>query len=113
MKDVLRAYIKEIGQKGLLDEIPPNSRAVPRATLATDPWFQSPKSGSAIGSPRSSAPCRVASNNFIKQVIVQEENMKFSPSIKFQRAMPKNGRDSEQDPLSLLSVFPTLILNFN
>ncbi|CZT01032.1 uncharacterized protein RAG0_08861 [Rhynchosporium agropyri] len=93
-EDVLRAYIREIDQKGLLDDISPNSHTPPDAPgLNPEHWLDAVRTGSFINPPPSFSSFGPATDDSTtKEMVVREENMKFPHTIKMERPKPETRR---------------------
>ena len=95
----MRAYIREIDQKGLLDEMPLQSLGPAQQGVNPQHWLDNVHSA-----PPSEAPPAFESLNTptddgsTKELVVREENMKFPQSMKFERRKPETRhRDLEQE----------------
>ncbi|KAG4439928.1 hypothetical protein IFR05_004603 [Cadophora sp. M221] len=86
-KDVLRAYIREIDQKGLLDDVSPNPHTPPHtAGVNPERWLDAVRTGSSIDAPPSFSSIGAATDDSTaKEMVIREENMKFPQSIKTER----------------------------
>lgn len=106
-QDVLRAYIRQIDQEGLLEPVESDS-ALPRPPVGavTDRWLQnlqipSLQTGSSTavasvdGPPSFESLNTPTSDTTAKEMVVREDNMKFPPSMKLQRPKP----ESRAEPL--------------
>ncbi|RDW94785.1 hypothetical protein BP5796_00548 [Coleophoma crateriformis] len=86
-KDVLRAYIREIDQKGLLDEMPIDPKS-PSAQPGVNPdhWLDSVHSETSDEPPPSFHSLNTNSTDeSMKELVRKEDNMKFLPSLKTAR----------------------------
>ncbi|KFX98803.1 hypothetical protein O988_04193 [Pseudogymnoascus sp. VKM F-3808] len=88
-KDVLRAYIRQIDQNGLLEDVPVATKArQPVLSVNTQEWLeqvQSPASGSGPPSFNTSS-----TDSSIKELRVEEDNSKFLQSMKNERPKPES-----------------------
>ncbi|KAL2075385.1 hypothetical protein VTL71DRAFT_328 [Oculimacula yallundae] len=104
-KDVLRAYIREIDQKGLLDDVSPRSHTPPNTT-GVDPehWLDAVRTGASVDPPPSFSSIGAATDDSTaKEMVVREENMKFPQTIKMERPKPETRREgSSRGSLSQL-----------
>jgi hypothetical protein len=94
-KDVLRAYIREIDQKGLLDPSP--SPAPEPSGINPHQWLESVQpqaTGNSQASIDSSKTLR--SDDSKKEMIFREENMKFPASMKAEMMSSDSGRVNSQ-----------------
>jgi hypothetical protein len=102
-QDVLRAYIREIDQQGLLDETPPQLlMPAQQPGVASQHWLDNMHSSPA---PSEGAPPTFDSLNTptddgsAKEMVVREENMKFPQSMKFERRKPETRHSDLQRQL--------------
>ncbi len=91
----MRAYIREIDQKGLLDDdCLPNSHAPPRAGVNPERWLEAVHTGSTDDHPPSFRSLGTATDDSgAKELAIQEDNMKFPQSIKMERPKPETRND--------------------
>lgn len=100
-KDVLRAYIREIDQKGLLNEIPTDPQLPhPPVGTSTERWLESVQTGPSVPSvssedvPPSFDSLNTATDDSgAKEMVIREDNMKFPQSMKLERPKPETRRD--------------------
>lgn len=100
-QDVLRAYIREIDQKGLLNEVPTDLQLPPPPAGAnTDRWLESVQTLPSVHSassehiPTSSVSPNTATDDCrAKEMVIRENNLKFPPSMKLERPKPETIRD--------------------
>ncbi|OBT66848.1 hypothetical protein VE03_04012 [Pseudogymnoascus sp. 23342-1-I1] len=88
-KDVLRAYIRQIDQNGLLEDVPvaPKARQ-PVLSVNTQEWLEQVQSpASASGPPSFNT---TSSDSSIKELRVEEDNSKFLQSMKNERPKPES-----------------------
>lgn len=92
---MLRAYIREIDQQGLLDENPPkNQMNMPPQGVSTQRWLESVKTGSSLDPPPSFDSLNTATDDSgAKEMVIREDNMKFPQSMKLERPRPETRRD--------------------
>jgi hypothetical protein len=95
-QDVLRAYIREIDQNGLLDELPPDSQSTSPAGVNPERWLESVPAPKRSSYPEQLPPAfeslRIKSENTAaKEMVVHEDDFKFPLSIKSERARPETG----------------------
>ncbi|TVY33075.1 hypothetical protein LSUB1_G008435, partial [Lachnellula subtilissima] len=102
-KDVLRAYIREIDQKGRLDDIPrvgsPNG---PPQGVNPHLWLENAHTGSSIDTPPSLDSLNTPTDDSrAKEIAIREDNLKFPQSMKLERLQPEVRRDlgSLQQPV--------------
>ncbi|KAK0125650.1 hypothetical protein ONS96_009484 [Cadophora gregata f. sp. sojae] len=90
-KDVLRAYIREIDQKGLLDDVSPNPHTPPHGTgVNPERWLEAVRTGSSADPPPSFSSIGAATDDSTaKEMVIREDNMKFPQSIKRERPKPE------------------------
>ncbi|CAG8957121.1 hypothetical protein HYFRA_00009322 [Hymenoscyphus fraxineus] len=87
-KEVLRAYIREIDQNGLLNEIHPPS---PNTGINPQQWLKSvdvpfsPSSKRTLDSPKN-----LRNDESAKQMMIHDENMKFPTTMKLERPSPEH-----------------------
>ena len=94
-QDVLRAYIREIDSQGLLDEEPLAS-PTPLTSEGINPgrWAQSVDSSENV--PPSFSSLNLSTHDGgAKELLRQEENMKFPASMKLERPQPETKKDSD------------------
>lgn len=99
-QDVLRAYIREIDQKGLLDEVSTGPKLPPPPIgTNTERWLdcvQTAPSAPLFSSEEASS-CEssktAADDASPKEMVLREENMKFPQSMKLERPKPETRRD--------------------
>lgn len=106
-KDVLRAYIREIDQKGLLDETPPQPVAPPQQPgVSPQHWLDNVRSPPPSEAPPPSFESlnTPTDDGSAKEMVVREENMKFPPSMKFERRRPETRHSDLQRELENLSL---------
>lgn len=85
-KDVLRAYIREIDQKGLLDE--PRTPTPPG--INPERWVDSIHSAASEDAPPSFSSLGTGTDDTgAKEMVVREENMKFPQSMKLELRQPE------------------------
>ncbi len=102
MQDVLRAYIREIDQNGLLEDAAPDPKIQPVVTPITEQWVESIKSPVLVQAPPSFDSLHTNSENVTaKEMVINEENMKFAPSMKVERATPESGPVQEDSDRQL------------
>ncbi|KAH7342533.1 hypothetical protein BKA65DRAFT_354794, partial [Rhexocercosporidium sp. MPI-PUGE-AT-0058] len=88
--DVLRAYIREIDQKGLLDDVSPNSHTPPHTTgVNPERWLEAVRTGSSDPPASFNSFGTATDDSTVKEMVVREENMKFPQSIKTERQKPE------------------------
>jgi hypothetical protein len=94
-QDVLRAYIREIDQQGLLDENLPKSQTnIPPQGINTQRWLESVKTGSSLDPPPSFDSLNTGTDDSgAKEMVIREDNMKFPQSMKLERPRPETRRD--------------------
>ena len=91
---MLRAYIREIDQKGLLDDI---SRTPPKSGVNPERWLEAVHTGTTQDYPPSfSSLGAVTDDRGAKTMMIQEENMKFPQSIKQERPKPESLGDGSR-----------------
>ncbi|ESZ96134.1 hypothetical protein SBOR_3485 [Sclerotinia borealis F-4128] len=96
-KDVLRAYIRQMEQDGLLVEEPPTSRMASPVSPYSERWIDSTHSESYRGQPPSFDSINIGSGDSgAKEMIQREDNIKFTTSMKLERPKP----ESHLDPYS-------------
>ena len=96
MKDVLRAYIREIDQKGLLDEMPPDPHIPPTTGVNAERWLEDIQSAPSEGAPPSfNSLNTVTDDSGAKEMVIREDNMKFPQSMKLERPKPETRRDGD------------------
>jgi hypothetical protein len=93
---VLRAYIREIDQNGLLDDGPPDPQSASTAGVSPERWLENvptPKPSSQSEQlPPAFESLRINPENITaKERVVHEEDLKFLKSIKSERAKPETG----------------------
>ncbi|OBU00058.1 hypothetical protein VE01_01773 [Pseudogymnoascus verrucosus] len=88
-KDVLRAYIRQIDQNGLLEDIPVAAKArQPVLSVNTQEWLEQVQSpASASGPPSFNT---TSSDSSIKELRVGEDNSKFLQTMKNERPKPES-----------------------
>ena len=90
MKDVLRAYIRQIDQEGLLDETPPRLLAPAQQPQLNMQHVRHPSPAPSDGPPPSFDSLNTPTDDgSAKEMVVREENMKFPQSMKFERRKPE------------------------
>src|SRR5271154_4506907 len=96
-QDVLRAYIREIDQKGLLDETPPSPHTLaPPSGVNPERWLESVASSPFDDIPPSFRSLNTPSDDSgAKEMVIREDNMKFPQSMKLERPQPETGRDGD------------------
>jgi hypothetical protein len=92
-QDVLRAYIRETDQQGLLDEVAPQS-LMPAQQHGVNPqhWLDNmhPSPAPSEGPPPTFDSLNTPTDDgSAKEMVVREENMKFPQSMKFERRKPE------------------------
>lgn len=94
-QDVLRAYIREIDQKGLLDEMPQSGNSKgPSLGVNPEHWLENVKTGSSVDGPPSFQSLHTATDDSgAKEMVIREDNMKFPQSMKLERLQPETRRD--------------------
>lgn len=93
-KDVLRAYIREIDQKGLLDE--PRTPTPPG--INPERWVDSVHSAASEDAPPSFSSLGTGTDDTgAKEMVVREENMKFPQSMKLELRQPEMHRNVVPD----------------
>ncbi|TVY92753.1 hypothetical protein LAWI1_G002435 [Lachnellula willkommii] len=94
-KDVLRAYIREIDQKGLLDDMPQSGN--PNGfSQGVNPhlWLENAHTGSFIDTPPSFDSLNSPTDDSrAKEMVIREDNKKFPQSMKLERLQPEIRRD--------------------
>src|SRR5208282_5605622 len=95
-QDVLRAYIREIDQNGLLDESPSDPQSASSSGVNTERWLESvpalKPSSQAEQLPPAFESLRInRENTTAKEMVVHEEDFKFPQSVKSERARPETG----------------------
>ncbi|KAE9370295.1 hypothetical protein N431DRAFT_426677 [Stipitochalara longipes BDJ] len=102
-KDVLRAYIRQIDQEGLLDEMPPRL-LVP----AQQPGF--PQHLPSKGPPPTFDSLNTPTDDgSAKEMVVREENMKFPQSMKFERRKPETRHIDLHTQLDSINISKDII----
>jgi hypothetical protein len=97
-KDVLRAYIREIDQKGLLDDVPQSHSTIAQGGANPERWLQAVRSVSPER--EDDVPPTVGMLNMAKdglgakERIIGDENMKFPPGMKMMRPQPESRVDA-------------------
>ncbi|KFY10342.1 hypothetical protein V491_07695, partial [Pseudogymnoascus sp. VKM F-3775] len=88
-KDVLRAYIRQIDQNGLLEDAPVVAKArQPVLSVNTQEWLEQVQSpASASGPPSFNT---TSSDSSMKELRVGEDNSKFLQSMKNERPKPES-----------------------
>ncbi|KAG0648801.1 hypothetical protein D0Z07_4722 [Hyphodiscus hymeniophilus] len=99
-KDVLRAYIRQIDQEGLLTEVTTDPKLPPPPVgRNTERWLESVHTDHSSPSVSSEdVPPSFDSNtgtddSGAKELVAREENMKFPQSMKMERPKPESRRD--------------------
>lgn len=94
-KEVLRAYIREIDQKGLLDDAALGSQInVSAKGVMPELWLESVATGSTVEPPPSFDSLNTSqSDSTVKEMIIREDNMKFPLSMKLERPKPETNRE--------------------
>ncbi len=93
-KDVLRAYIREMDQEGLLDESPVVTAAqVSHPQSITSQAQPSTHSTSGDYPPTFNSLSVASGNPGAKEMVVHEDNMKFPPYMKLERPKPESRGD--------------------
>ncbi|KFY15568.1 hypothetical protein V492_01909 [Pseudogymnoascus sp. VKM F-4246] len=88
-KDILRAYIREIDQNGLLEDVPVVSKAPqPVLSVNTQEWLEQVQSPASASGPPSFN--MTSSDSSIKELRVEEDNSKFLQSMKNERPKPES-----------------------
>jgi hypothetical protein len=111
-QDVLRAYIREIDQQGLLEPVQTDPQLPPPPIGAnTERWLQnvqlpSLSTGSTTVASEDSPPSFDSLNTptddgSAKEMVIREDNMKFPQSMKMQRRKPESRRDGSQRQLGI------------
>ncbi|KAH8812077.1 hypothetical protein F5884DRAFT_784305 [Xylogone sp. PMI_703] len=106
-KDVLRAYIREIDQEGLLDEISPSAK--PATAVNAERWLEGVSTAQSEVPPPPFSPSNTGSDDSGKEMLAREENMKFPQSIKDERRRPDLGPPMENSTSRQPSPIPKLI----
>ncbi|KAF8866981.1 hypothetical protein BDZ45DRAFT_719969 [Acephala macrosclerotiorum] len=89
-RDVLRAYIREIDQKGLLEECPPNSQPTPVAGITSKRWLEPVKAIQPGERPPTFSSLDLPTDDGrAKAVLFEEANMKFPQSLKMELRQPE------------------------
>jgi hypothetical protein len=82
-KDVLRAYIREIDQKGLLDEVVSNSQPATASASGAERWLDLVKANKGENRPPSFSSLDLTTEDVsAKAKTTREDNMKFPQSMK-------------------------------
>lgn len=90
----MRAYIREIDQKGLLDETPPNPSLLPPPSgINAQRWLEDVQAPSGGAPPSFASLQKRSDDSGAKEMVNQEENMKFPQSMKFERPKPESQGD--------------------
>jgi hypothetical protein len=94
-QDVLRAYIREIDQKGLLDEMPPSGNPNSSSQgVNPERWLENVHTGSSTDAPPSFDSLNTATDDSgAKEMVIREDNMKFPQLMKLERPQPETRRD--------------------
>ncbi|KAL3423255.1 hypothetical protein PVAG01_05002 [Phlyctema vagabunda] len=89
-KDVLRAYIREIDQQGLLEDDPRDPQKLSNSSgVSPERWLDSVHSETSGAPPPSFRSYdSTSTEDSMKQMVGREENIKFPQSIKAQRGLP-------------------------
>lgn len=107
-KDVLRAYIRQIDQEGLLEPVPTDPKLPPQPVGAsTKQWLQNVQlpalhtgSSTAVesvdGPPSFDSLNTPTDDGIAKEMVIREDNMKFPQSMKLQRPKPESREDSSR-----------------
>lgn len=111
LQDVLRAYIREIDQQGLLDSVPGDSQLPPPPVGShTARWEEDvpgPSQSSAVvpieGPPSFESLNSPTDDRGAKEMVIREDNMKFPQSMKLQRPKPESRREGSQRQLAIPS----------
>lgn len=111
LQDVLRAYIREIDQQGLLEPVPTDPQLPPPPVGPnTERWLENAmvlplQTGSSTAEASSSGPPSFDSLNTptdsggAKEMVIREDNMKYPLSMKLQRPKPESRRENSQKQL--------------
>lgn len=114
-QDVLRAYIREIDQKGLLNEVPTDPQLPsPPVVTNTERWLESVHTGQSVSTddiPPSLESLNTSTDDgSAKEMVIREDNMKFPQSMKLERPKPETRRDGiSQRKLSVFVPFPEIL----
>lgn len=112
-KDVLRAYIRQIDQEGLLEPVSTNSQLPPPpAGTHTERWLENVplpalQTGSSTAVASTNGPPSFDSLNTptddgaAKEMVIREDNMKFPQSMKLQRPKPESRREGSHRELDI------------
>jgi hypothetical protein len=124
-KDVLRAYIREIDQNGLLEDAPSDPRTAAPPAVNPERWLDTVVPQTRSPESEQPPPSFDSINAHVedtrtKEMVVSEENIKFLQSIKTQRPKPElspqdNGADRKAPiavPTSPLSPPNTTISKY-
>lgn len=89
----MRAYIREIDQKGLLDECPLSSQPAPAAGITSERWLEPVKAVQPGDRPPTFSSLDLPiEDGRAKAMLFEEENMKFPQSMKIDLRQPENRR---------------------
>ena len=100
-QDVLRAYIRQIDQEGLLIEVPIDPKVPPPPVgQNTERWLESvqnapsaPSVSSEDVQPSLDSLNTGTDDSGAKEMVFREDNMKFPQSMKMERPKPETRRD--------------------
>ncbi|TVY35489.1 hypothetical protein LOCC1_G006371 [Lachnellula occidentalis] len=90
-KDVLRAYIREIDQKGLLDDMPQSANP-DGPSQGVDPhlWLENAHTGPSVDTiPSFDLRNTPMDDSRAKEMVIREDNMKFPQFMKMERLQPQ------------------------
>lgn len=88
----MRAYIREVDQNGLLDEVPSSSQPVPASGPGSGPerWLEPVKAVQPKDQPPTFSSLDLTTEDAsAKAMLMKEENMKFPQSMKLDLRKPE------------------------
>ncbi len=92
----MRAYIREIDQNGLLDEVPCTSKPAPALGVSSERWLDSVKAVRSNDKPPTFSSLDLSTEDgTAKAMMFKEENMKFPRSMKLDLRQPEIRRNTE------------------
>ena len=112
----MRAYIREIDQKGLLNEVPTDPKLPPPPVgTNTERWLESVQTGPSAESVSSedvppsfdALTTGGTDGSGAKEMVIREDNMKFPQGMKLQRPKPESRRDEASQRQLSVSILCT------